>query len=168
MDGALLYYSSGDSILNVPTKGDGLTPIVSAANATTAIHRPFPIDRGSPSVVVSGASAITAIYPPSAGNVNVYWGEADGSVSVFPGPSGSAYQLQAPRPGETITSLALAGNYIVWGGCMAISAGVATCQVYGYDNGTLVAVPTSAPPVDVQGDAGAWYWGGYDLEKFTL
>lgn len=168
LDGALLYYSSGNSILDVPTNADGLTPVVFAANATTAIHRPFPIDRGSPSVVVSGASAITAIYPPSAANVNVYWGEADGSVSVFPGPFGSAYELQAPRAGDTITSLALAGTYIIWGGCMTIGFGIATCQVDGYDNGTLVAVPTSAPPVDVQGDAGAWYWGGYDLEKFTL
>jgi hypothetical protein len=26
----------------------------------------------------------------------------------------------------------------------------------------------SAPPVDVQGDGGAWYWGDSNLEKYTL
>jgi hypothetical protein len=167
LDGALLYYSSGDIVLAIPTHG-GLSPIVSATSTAQAVHRRLPVDGGNPSVVVSGASPVTAIYPPSAANANLYWGAADGSVSVFPGPSGSVYQLQAPRPGNTITSLSLAGNYIVWGGCVAISAGAATCKVYGYDNGTLLAVATSAPPVDVQGDTGAWYWGGYGLEKFAL
>ena len=168
LDGALLYYSSGDSILAVPTNGDGVSPLTPAANTAAPIPRPSPIKGSSPTVVVSGASAITAIYPPSATNRNLYWGESDGSVSLLPGPSGAAYQLQAPRAGESVTSLALAGNFVVWGGCLAISDGIATCQVDGYNNGKLVTVPTSAPPLDVQGGAGAWYWGGYDLEKFTL
>ncbi|MGD0808919.1 MAG: CHAP domain-containing protein [Acidimicrobiales bacterium] len=168
LDGALLYYSSGDNILDVATNGNGLTAVASAANASSPIFRRPPVNGVGSTVIVSGASAITALYPPSAANLNVYWAEADGSVSLFPGPFGSAYQLQAPRAGESVTSLALAGNFIVWAGCMSISDGVATCQVDGYDNGNLVTVPTSAAAVDVQGDADAWYWGDYDLEKFTL
>ena len=103
------------------------------------------------------------MYPPSATDANVYWGEANGSVALFPGPYDSVYQLQAPGAGVTVTSVSVADNYILWGECLAEG-----CKVEGYDNGNIVSVPTSGPPVDVQGDAGAWYWGDSDLEKFTL
>jgi hypothetical protein len=139
LDGSSLYYSSGNSILHVPTSG------------------------GPSSVLVSAASAITAIYPPSATNGNVYWGESNGSVSLFPGPHDSVDQIQAPRAGVSVTSVSVADDYILWGDCF-----VDGCQVGGYDNGNVVSVPTSGPPVDVQGDAGAWYWGDSQLEKFTL
>ena len=139
LDGSALYYSSANSILRVPASG------------------------GPSTTVVSAASAITAMYPPSSTNGNVYWGETNGSVSLYPGPYGSPYQLQAPQAGVIVTSVSVADNYILWGNCTANG-----CQVDGYDNGNLVSVPTSAPPIDVQGDAGAWYWGDFQLEKFTL
>jgi len=139
LDGRTLYYSSGNRILRVPTGGGASTQVVSAA------------------------SAITAIYPPSGTNGNVYWGEANGSVALFPGPHDSVYQLQAPGAGASVTSVSVADNYILWGDCTAES-----CKVNGYDNGNFVSVFTSGPPVDVQGDAGAWYWGDSALEKFTL
>ena len=91
LDGPVLYYSSGNGILHVPTSGGGSTTVVSAA------------------------SAITAMYPPSATNGNVYWGEANGSVSLFPGPYDSVYQLQAPGAGVSVTSVSVADNYIFWG-----------------------------------------------------
>jgi surface antigen len=138
LDGPVLYFSSGDSIMRVPTSG------------------------GSPITVVSLASAVTAIYPPSATNGNIYWGEANGSVSLFPGPRGSVYQLQAPGAGVSVTSVSLGGNYILWGERTPDGY-----KVDGYDNGNVVSVPASGPPVDVQGDAGAWYWGDSDLEKFA-
>ena len=140
LDGPVLYYSSGNSILQASRPA--------AAASTT---------------VVSAASAITAMYPPSATNGNVYWGEANGSVSLFPGPHDSVYPLQAPGTGVSVTSVSVAGNYILWGECMPDGY-----KVDGYDNGNVVSVPTSGPPVDVQGDAGAWYWGDSDLERFTL
>jgi hypothetical protein len=143
LDGPVLYYSSGNSILRVPTSG------------------------GASTTVVSAPSAITAMYPPSATNGNVYWGEANGSVSLFPGPHDSVYQLQAPGAGVSVTSVSVADNYILWGECVAEAFGQ-NCMVEGYDNGNFVSVPTSGSPVDVQGDTGAWYWGDYDLEKFTL
>jgi hypothetical protein len=59
--------------------------------------------------------------------------------------------------------VSVADNYILWGDCLAEA-----CKVDGYDNGNIVSVPTSGPPVDVQGDASAWYWGDFDLEKFAL
>ena len=139
LDGPVLYYSSGNRILHVPTSGGASTTIVSAA------------------------SAITAMYPPSATNANVYWGEANGSVSLFPGPYDSIYQVQAPSDGVSVTSVSVADNYILWGDCLAEA-----CKVDGYDIGNIVSVPTSGPPVDVQGDASAWYWGDFDLEKFAL
>ncbi len=143
LDGAVLYYTSENSILRVPTSG------------------------GASTRVVSTASAITAMYPPSATNGNVYWGEANGSVFLFPGPHDSVYQLQAPGAGVSVTSVSVAGNYILSGECVAEAFGQ-NCMVDGYDNGNVVSVPTSGPPVDVQGDTGAWYWGDSDLEKFTL
>ena len=139
LDGPVLYYSSANSILHVPTSG------------------------GASTTVVSAASAITALYPPSATNGNVYWGEANGSVSLFPGPRDAVDQLQAPGAGVSVTSVSVADNYILWGDCLAEA-----CKVDGYDNGNIVSVPTSGPPVDVQGDASAWYWGDFDLEKFAL
>ena len=139
LDGSELYYSSANSILRVPTSG------------------------GAPTTLVSAPSAITALYPPTATNGNVYAGEANGSVFLFPGPYGSAYELQAPTAGVSVTSVSLAGNYILWG--ERFPQGY---KVEGYDNGNIVSVPTSGPSVDVQGDAGAWYWGDSDLEKFTL
>jgi surface antigen len=139
LDGPVLYYSSANSILRIPTSG------------------------GAATTVVSAASAITAMYPPSATNGNVYWGEANGMVALFPGPYDSAYEVQAPSAGVSISSVSVAGNYILWG--ERFSEGF---TVEGYDNGTIVSAPTSGPSVDVQGDAGAWYWGDSDLEKFTL
>ncbi|MGO9753160.1 MAG: hypothetical protein ACLP8S_31840 [Solirubrobacteraceae bacterium] len=139
LDGPVLYYSSANSILSVPTSG------------------------GASTTVVSAPSAITAMYPPSANDANVYWGEANGSVSLFPGPFDSVYPLQAPGAGVSVTSVSVADNYILWGDCLAEG-----CKVDGYDNGNFVSVPTSGPPVDVQGDASAWYWGDSYLEKFTL
>ena len=73
------------------------------------------------------------------------------------------YQLQAPAAGVSVTSVSAAGNYILWGDRMPEGY-----KVVGYDNGNVVSVPTSGPPVDVQGDAGAWYWGDSELEKFTI
>jgi surface antigen len=148
LDGPVLYYSSAqpypngfprNRILSVPTSG------------------------GASNAVVAASSAITALYPPSATNGNVYWGESNGSVSLFPGPHDSAYQLQAPGTGVSITSVSVAGNYILWG-----ERTLGEYEVEGYDNGNIVSVPASGPPVDVQGDGGAWYWGDSDLEKFNL
>jgi hypothetical protein len=139
IDGTALYYSSRDSIRRVATSG------------------------GLSTKVVSTGSAVTALYPPSAADANVYWGEANGSVSLFPGPYDSVYQLQAPGVGVRVTSVSVADNYILWGECLAEG-----CNVVGYDNGNFVSVPTSGRPVDVQGDAGAWYWGDSNLEKFPL
>jgi hypothetical protein len=64
---------------------------------------------------------------------------------------------------EHEASVSAAGNYILWGEWMPEGY-----WVDGYSNCNIVSVPSSGPPVDVQGDAGAWYWGGSDLEKFTL
>jgi hypothetical protein len=60
--------------------------------------------------------------------------------------------------------VSVAGNYILWAECFP-----QWCQVDGEDNGSVVPVATSGTPVDVQGDAGAWYWGDSGgLEKFAL
>ena len=139
LDGSVLYYSSGNTILTVPTSG------------------------GASTTVLSAASAITAMYPPSATDGNVYWGEDNGSVALFPGPSDSVYQLQAPSAGVSVTSVSVADNYILWGERYPDGY-----KVEGYDNGNVLSVPTSGPAVDVQGDAGAWYWADSDLEKFAL
>jgi surface antigen len=137
LDGAVLYYSSGDSILNVPTSG------------------------GASATVVSAASAITAIDPSSPAN-GILWGEANGSVYGFEGDI--YYQLQAPVAGINVTSVSVAGNYIIWADCFP-----QWCQVDGNDSGSVVSVATSGIPVDVQGDAGAWYWGDPGgLEKFAI
>jgi hypothetical protein len=133
----VLYYSSGNSILTVPTSG------------------------GTSTTVVSASSAITAIHPPSASN-GVLWGEANGSVYSFDGDI--YYQLQAPVAGVSVTSVSVAGNYIIWGDCFP-----QWCQVSGNDNGSVVSVATSGIPVDVQGDPGGWYWGDSGgLEKFSV
>jgi surface antigen len=154
LDGPELYYSSSDYIRRVPTSG------------------------GASAVVVTATSAVTAMDPPTASDANVDFAEANGSVSLFPGPRGSGYQLQAPSAGVSVTSVSVAGNYVLWGECSAdlakaapgLTAGPwqAPCTVVGYDNGNFVGLATSGPPVDVQGDGGAWYWGDYRLEKYTL
>ena len=136
LDGPVLYYSSGNSILTVPASGGASTTIISAP------------------------SPITAIYPPSTAN-GLVWGEANGSVG-FDG--GDIYtQLQPPVAGISVTSVSVAGNYILWADCFP-----QWCQVDGNDNGSVVSVATSGTPVDAQGDAGAWYWGdSAGLEKFA-
>jgi surface antigen len=173
LDGRVLYYSSRDSILLVPT----------TSTAPVALLRGIAPGAGgfgenASTTVVSAASAITAIYPPTATDGNVYFGEANGSVNLFPGPFGSVYQLQAPGAGASVTSVSVADNYVVWGECFARPAAAAPglpggpwqtpCRVVGYDNGNFVSMATSGPAVDAQGDAGAWYWGDYQLEKYTL
>jgi len=136
LGGGLLYYSSGNSILSVPTSG------------------------GASTSVISTSSPITAIYPSAA--YGVLWGEANGSVRGFNGDI--SYQVQAPVAGVSVTSVSVAGNYILWADCFP-----RWCQVDGEDNGSVVSVATSGSPVDVQGDAGAWYWGDSGgLEKFAL
>jgi surface antigen len=135
LDGRVLYYSSGKSILSVPASG------------------------GASTTVISAPSPITAMYPPTTAN-GVLWGEANGSVDGFEGDI--YYQLQAPVAGVSVTSVSVAGNYVLWADCFP-----QWCQVDG-DNGSVVSVATSGIPVDAQGDAGAWYWGDSDLEKFTL
>jgi hypothetical protein len=135
--GSALYYSSADSILSVPTGG------------------------GASATVVSGASAIKAIYPPSASD-GLLWGEANGSVYSLDGDI--YYQLQAPVAGITVTSVSAAGSYIIWADCFP-----QWCQVDGNDGGSVVSVATSGVPVDLQGDTGAWYWGDSGgLEKFDV
>ena len=135
----MLYYSSGNSILTVPTSG------------------------GASTTVISAPSPITAIYPPSTAN-GLLWGEANGSVYSF---DGDIYaQLQAPGAGISVTSVSVAGNYILWAECFP-----QWCEVDGNDGGSVVSVAVAAPgiPVDVQGDAGAWYWGDSGgLEKFSV
>ena len=105
--------------------------------------------------------AITAMSPPSPTG-GVLWGEANGSAYSLDGDI--YYQLQAPVAGVSVTSVSVAGNYIFWAGCFP-----QWCQVEGNDGGSVVSVATSGIPVDVQGDAGAWYWGDSGgLEKFAL
>jgi hypothetical protein len=139
LDGSLLYYSSANSILSIPTSG------------------------GASTTVVSAPSAITALYPPTAFDGNVYWAEANGSVSLFPGPYHSVFQVQAPTAGVSVTSVSFAQPYILWG-----ESTPGGDRVEAWANGSLYGVSASAAPVDVQGDGGAWYWGDFDLEKYTL
>lgn len=139
LDGSALFYTSGDAIQDVPTSG------------------------GTPTTFFTAASAITAMDPPSATDGNATFGEANGEVALYPGPYDTPYVIQSPGSGVSVTSVSLAGNYIVWGECL--SSG---CFVEGYDNGNYVSTPALGTPVDVQGDFNAWYWGASDLEKFTL
>jgi surface antigen len=91
LDGAVLYYSSGNKILTVPTSG------------------------GAPATIISVPSPITAIYPPSTAN-GLLWGEANGSVNSFGG--GDIYnQLQPPVAGVSVTSVSDAGGVILWAEC---------------------------------------------------
>ena len=139
LDGPVLYYSSGNSILSVPAGG------------------------GTSTTVISAPSPITAIYPPTTAN-GILWGEANGSVDGFEGDI--YYQLQAPAAGVSVTSVSVAGNYVLWADCFP-----RWCQVDGEDvySGSVVSVATSGTPVDAQGDAGAWYWGDSGgLEKFVF
>jgi surface antigen len=134
--GSSLYYSSGNDILTVPTAG------------------------GASTTVVSTPSAITALYPPSTAN-GLLWAEANGSVTGLDGDI--FYDLQAPVAGVSVTSVSVAGNYIVWADCFP-----GWCQIDGNDSGYVVSVATSGTPVDAQGDGGAWFWGDPSgLEKFA-
>jgi len=163
LDGRTLYYASDNQILTVPTSG------------------------GQSTTVVTAASPITALYPPSATNAHLYWGESNGSVysgeprgsisleadrpvggpgavvPPSPAPTEDVSQLQAPATGTSVSSVSVAGNYIVWGECL-----LQGCKIVGEDNGDIASVATSGPSVDVQGDANGWYWGDFDLEKFTV
>jgi hypothetical protein len=130
LDGSSLFYTSGNLVEDVPTSG------------------------GAPSTFYAAASTITAMDPPSATDGNVTFGEADGEVALYPGPYDTPYVIQSSGPGINVTSVSLAGNYIVWGQC-----GSAGCTVDGYDNGNDVSIPALGTPVDVQGDGSAWYWG---------
>jgi hypothetical protein len=89
------------------------------------------------------------LYPRSATNGKVYWGKSNGSVSLFHGPHDSAYRSQAPGAGVNITSMSVAGNYILWG-----ERTLGEYEVEEYDNGNVVSVAASGSRVDVQGDAG--------------
>lgn len=135
--GSSLYYSSGNDILTVPASG------------------------GAPTTLVSAPSAITALYPPSTAN-GLLWGEANGSVTSLDGDI--YYEFQAPVAGVNVTSVSVAGSYVVWANCFP-----GWCQIDGNDNGIVVSAATSGTPVDAQGDGGAWYWGDPSgLEKFAL
>jgi len=143
LDGPVLYYSSGNSILTVPASG------------------------GASTTIVSEPSPITAIYPST--TYGVLWGEANGSVHGFNGDI--SYQVQAPVAGVSITSVSVAGDVILWAECLPLSCqvdgafGGSAVSV----GGSVVSVATSGAPVDAQGDAGAWYWGDSGgVEKFAL
>ncbi len=87
---SVLYYSSADSILTVPTSG------------------------GASTTVVSTPSTITALYPPSAAD-GLLWGEANGSVNSL---DGDIYnQVQAPVAGVSVSSVSDAGGVILWAEC---------------------------------------------------
>ena len=135
--GSLLYYSSGNNVLYVPASG------------------------GASTTVVSAPSAITALYPPSTAN-GLLWGEANGSVTSLNGDI--YYEFQPPAAGVSVSSVSVAGNYVVWADCFP-----QWCQIKGNHDGIVASVATSGVPVDAQGDGGAWFWadsGG--LEKLTL
>jgi len=135
--GSLLYYSAGNNILTVPASG------------------------GASTTVVSAPSAITAMYPPTTAN-GLLWGEANGSVTSLDGDI--YYEFQPPAAGVAVTSVSVAGNYVVWADCFP-----QWCQIKGNDNGIVVPVATSGIPVDAQGDGGAWFWGDSSgLEKLAL
>jgi hypothetical protein len=135
--GSWLYYSSGNNILDVPASG------------------------GASFTLVSAPSAITALYPPSTTN-GLLWGEANGSVTSLDGDI--YYEFQAPVAGVSVSSVSVAGSYVVWANCFP-----GWCQIVGNDDGSVVSVGTSGAPVDAQGDGGAWFWGDPSgLEKFAL
>jgi surface antigen len=135
--GSSLYYSSGNNILSVPASG------------------------GASTTVVSTPSAITALYPPTTAN-GLLWAEANGSVTSLEGDI--YYEFQDPVAGASVTSVSVAGNYVVWADCFT-----GWCQIYGDDNGNILSAATSGTPVDAQGDGGAWFWGDASgLEKFAI
>jgi len=174
-DGSFLYWADADGIRKMAITGGTVHTLVSGQTfAHLGLDGPVlyyssgnsiltvPTSGGASTTVISAPSAITAIYPPSTAN-GLLWGEADGSVNRFDG--GDIYnELQLPVAGVSVTSVSAAGNYILWAECLP-----QWCQVDGDDNGGVVSMPTSGTPVDIQGDAGAWYWGDSGgLEKFTL
>jgi len=140
LNGSDLYYSSVNSILWTPTSG------------------------GPSTTVVSLPSAVTALHAPTQSDSNVYFGEANGEVGLFPGVYDDVLQLQTPSAGVNVTSVSVGSNYILWG-----ESSPAGDRVEGWDNSSqLSSVTASAPPIDVQADGSAWYWGDVNLEKYTL
>lgn len=124
---------------------------------------------GGPSTVLvatsGGISALDTLATPAF--TEYYLGLTNGTVEEGTTLGGISYVFQAASPGTVIDSISrdATNGDILWGEQNIING---FDLVVDFHNGTTGAVATDAPPLAVQGDGGAMYWGDRHLKKTTL
>jgi hypothetical protein len=124
---------------------------------------------GKPAVEVAtpdaGIEALDTLALPAF--TEYYLGLTNGTVEEGTTLGGISDVLQAESVGTEITSISrdATNGDILWGQDDFLDG---LDLAVDFHDGTTGAVATDAPPLDVQGDGGAMYWGDQHLEKTTL
>ncbi len=153
LDGSYVYYGS------VVTGPNGV--------AQGNLNR-VPKAGGTRSVLTATSGGISALDTLATPNYTEYYlGLTNGTVEQGTTLGGISYVLQAAAPGTIISSISrdATNGDILWGQQNIVTG---LDLAVAFHNGTTGAVATNAPPLGVQGDGGAMYWGDQQLEKTTL
>jgi hypothetical protein len=113
----------------------------------------------------AGITALDTLALPAF--TEYYLGLSNGTVEEGTTLGGVSDVLQAESIGTTITSISrdATNGDILWGEDDFLQGFDLAVD---FSDGTTGAVTTDAPPVDVQGDGSAMYWGDEHLEETTL
>jgi hypothetical protein len=124
---------------------------------------------GKPALEVAtqdaGIEALDTLATPD--YTEYYLGLTNGTVEEGTTLGGISDVLQAKSVGTEITSISRdpSNGDILWGEDDFLEGFDLAVD---FEDGTTSAVTTDAPPLNIQGDGGAMYWGDEHLEKTTL
>ncbi len=166
--GGSAYYIDGATVRGVPAGGGTASTAVTASGPITALWATqVPaevalIDRP----VTEGP--VVAEGPPVFPGVEIFWGQADGSVHSI--ASGRVAQYQAPAADTTVTGVYSTQTRVLWADQYVGSQGF-QCHVRMSAGGATTTLYSDGSELnirDVQADAEAAYWPDIYVQKYTF
>ena len=189
-DGSDLYWADAKGIREMPINGGAVTRLAKGTTFKRVALDNSSVYYGSVVTLPTGLSAGQLNRVSKAGGTSqmlvqttggiaaldtlalpvyteYYLGLTNGTVEEGTTLGGISYVLQAASPGTEITSISrdATNGDILWGEDDFLDGFDLAVD---FHDGSTGAVATDAPPLDVQGDGAAMYWGDQHLEKTTL
>ena len=177
-DGSYLYWADTKGLQKMAITGGAVKTLVAgynvssvAVDATRVFYsdgqwlRSVSKSGGNPKVYAGGSTTVTSmhLHQGSAGST-IYWAEQNAAVRSVSTSGGYITTHQAPIGGRRASSVSFDGTRVLWTDC--VHPGGNGCAVRKRQGSITWSLSTGVGTNNVQGDAGAMFWGDPQLKKY--
>ena len=177
-DGVNLYWADTKGLQKMAIGGGAVTTLVAgynvssvAVDATRVYYsdgqwlRSVVKTGGSPKVYAGGSTAVTAMHLYQGSAVStIYWAEQNAAIRSVSTSGGYITTHQAPIGGRRASSVFFDGTRVLWTDCAYPNGNACAVRKRQWSATWSLSVGVGAG--NVQGDAGAMFWGDPQLKKY--